>query len=110
MSLQTMIQEAQNLSTNERKELIKALLDMLTEESSPPKKRSLRDFRGVGAHLYDGTDAQEYVNQMRAEWDGSEEKPHSILELHGLGKEIWAGIDVQQYINEMRDEWDEERP
>lgn len=69
MSIQEMIQEARTLSTVERKELIKALVDMLTEEAPPPKKRSLREFRGLGAYLYDGTDAQEYVNKMRSEWD-----------------------------------------
>lgn len=69
MSIQEMIQEARTLSTVERKELIKALVDMLTEEAIPPKKRSMREFRGLGAHLYDGTDAQEYVNKMRSEWD-----------------------------------------
>ena len=71
MSVQEMIQEAQTLSVDERKQLIKALVDMLAD-SSPTRskrKRGLREFRGLGAHLYDGTDAQAYVNQMRSEWD-----------------------------------------
>jgi hypothetical protein len=71
MSVQEMIREAQTLSVNERKQLIKALVDMLTEssESRPERKRGLREFRGLGAHLYDGTDAQTYVNRVRSEWD-----------------------------------------
>lgn len=71
MSVQAMIQEAATLSIEERKELVKALVDMLTEPQQPKskRKRSLREFRGLGAHLYDGTDAQAYVNQIRSEWD-----------------------------------------
>jgi hypothetical protein len=72
MSVQEMIQAARTLSVDERKQLVKALVDMLAESpgTRPNYKRSLRDFRGLGAHLYDGTDAQQMVNQARAEWDG----------------------------------------
>ena len=71
MSVQEMIQEARTLSVDERKQLFEALADMLAEPSqaSSKRKRSLREFRGLGAHLYDGTDAQAYVNQIRREWD-----------------------------------------
>ena len=71
MSVQEMIRAAQTLSNDERKQLVKALVDMLAESAQqPPKqKRSLRDFRGLGSHRYDGTDAQAYVNQLRSEWD-----------------------------------------
>ena len=69
MSVQELIEEAKALSTIERKELIKALVDMLADEPVPPQKRSIREYRGLGAHLYDGTDAQDYVNQLRSEWD-----------------------------------------
>lgn len=71
MSVQEMIQEARTLSVDERKELVKALVDMLAEspQPKPARKRSLREFRGLGAHLYDGTDAQAYINQIRSEWD-----------------------------------------
>lgn len=70
MSLQEMIQEAQKLSLAERRELIKALVDTLTDTvPHGMHKRTLREFRGVGTRLYDGTDAQDYVNQLRREWD-----------------------------------------
>lgn len=71
MSVQEMIQAAQALSIDERKQLARALVDMLAEaaQADPKRKRSLREFRGLGAHLYDGTDAQTYVNQIRSEWD-----------------------------------------
>ncbi|MDX2075719.1 MAG: hypothetical protein SFZ02_04775 [bacterium] len=72
MSLQTMIQEVQVLSPEERKQLMHILLDLIIEPTQPEpelSQRSLLEFRGLGAHLYDGTDAQEYVNQLRSEWD-----------------------------------------
>jgi len=72
MSVQDMLREAQYLSNGERKVLVKGLIDMLTEPTQTVNKhkRSLREFRGVGALLYDGTDAQTYLNQSRDEWDG----------------------------------------
>lgn len=71
MSVQNIIQEARTLSIEERKELMKALVDLLAEPSqtSSKPKRSVREFRGRGAHLYDGTDAQAYLDKIRDEWD-----------------------------------------
>ncbi len=72
MSLQMMIQEVQILSPEERKQLMHILLDMIIEPSqseSELSQRSLLDCYGLGAHAYDRTDAQEYVNQLRSEWD-----------------------------------------
>jgi len=72
MSLQMMIQEVQILSLEERRQLMHILLDMIIEpvqSETELSQRSLLDFYGLGAHAYDGTDAQEYVNQLRCEWD-----------------------------------------
>jgi hypothetical protein len=71
MSIQEMLQEARTLSLQERKELMKGLVDLLTElDPAPaPRKRSLREFRGLGAHLYNGVDAQAYLDRTRNEWD-----------------------------------------
>ena len=69
MSVAEIVQQAKSLSHKERKTLVKQLIDLLADEPSHEQKRSLREFRGAGAHLYDGTDAQEHVNQLRSEWD-----------------------------------------
>lgn len=70
MSLKELIQEASLLSVAERKQLIKVLVDQLVENEVPGKtQRNLRDFRGLGAHRFDGTDAQAYLQQIRSEWD-----------------------------------------
>ena len=34
-----------------------------------PKTRSLLELEGLGAEIWEGVDAQEYVNQLRSEWD-----------------------------------------
>jgi len=68
MALREIVQEARALSVEERKELIKLLVDSLTEDV-PPKQRSLLELAGLGAEIWEGIDAQEYVSQLRSEWD-----------------------------------------
>jgi hypothetical protein len=67
MTLDTLIQEARALPVEERKQLIMALVDSLTE-AQYGKTHNPLEFYGVGAQLRD-MDAQEHVNQLRAEWD-----------------------------------------
>ncbi len=70
MTIQEMIQEARALSVEERKQLIKALVDIVNEPASQaPKKRNLLELAGLGAEIWEGIDAQDYVNQLRSEWD-----------------------------------------
>lgn len=74
LNLQHIITEARQLPQKERIQLMHELVDMIDEkptDESEYSQKSLLDFRGVGAHAYDGTDAQEYVNQLRDEWDNS---------------------------------------
>lgn len=68
MTLQEIIQEIPKLSTQERKDLIHLLVDALAE-ASEPKTHSLSELRGLGADIWEGIDAQVYVNQLRDEWD-----------------------------------------
>jgi len=75
MTLQEIMREAEALSAEERRTLIKMLVDTLTiseapaKGESPRKKRSLLELAGLGAEIWQGVDAQEYVNQLRSEWD-----------------------------------------
>jgi len=34
-----------------------------------PRERSLLEFDGLGAELWQGIDAQQYVDELRAEWE-----------------------------------------
>ncbi|MFZ8852392.1 hypothetical protein [Fervidibacter sp.] len=39
-----------------------------TKEEEKPK-RSIMELHGLGAEIWQGIDAQEYVNELRREWD-----------------------------------------
>jgi hypothetical protein len=74
MSVQEIVEKARMLSVDEQKQLIKTLVDQLGEKTelepeAPKKQRSLRELRGLGKHLYDGTEAHEYINKIRDKWD-----------------------------------------
>lgn len=72
MSVETILEEIRSLSVEERKRLIGAIVDTLTESGAQQpahRKRSILEFEGVGAEMWQGIDAQEYVNQLRNEWD-----------------------------------------
>ena len=45
--------------------------DLAAEEEATPatRKRSLMELHGLGKELWEGIDAQEYVNELRGEWD-----------------------------------------
>jgi hypothetical protein len=67
MTFEALIQEIQALPIDERKQLVMAILDSFTEEQ-PAKTHNVLEFEGIAAHLRE-MDAQEYVNQLRREWD-----------------------------------------
>ena len=75
MTLQDIMHEAQSLSTAERRELIKLLVDTLADSEMIPEsesrhgKRSLMELAGLGAEIWQGIDAQKYVDELRSEWD-----------------------------------------
>jgi hypothetical protein len=73
MTLDAIVKEIRTLPIEERKRLINLIVDSLTESlpAEKPRKRSLRELRGLGKEIWAGIDAQEYVNRERDEWDAS---------------------------------------
>jgi hypothetical protein len=70
MSIADILQQAKTLSVQERKELIKSLVDSLdVPEAVTCQQRRLSELRGLGKEIWEGIDAQKYVNQLRNEWD-----------------------------------------
>ena len=70
MTIAEILQQAKTLSVQERKELVKLLVDSLdVPEAVPCQQRRLSELRGLGKEIWGGIDAQEYVNQLRSEWD-----------------------------------------
>jgi hypothetical protein len=70
MTIAEILQQAKTLSVQERKELVKLLVDLLdVPEAVPHQQRRLSELRGLGKEIWEGIDAQDYVNQLRSEWD-----------------------------------------
>lgn len=70
MTIAEILQQAKILSVQERKELIKLLVDSLdVPEAGTRQQRRLSELRGLGKETWEGIDAQKYVNQLRNEWD-----------------------------------------
>ncbi len=68
MSVSEVLLQAKALSLEERKELVRSLTDLIAMEEKKPT-RSLLELRGLGKEIWEGVDAQEYVNELRDEWD-----------------------------------------
>lgn len=69
MLRESLLDEIRSLPPEDRRQLIK-LIENTFNEASPERTDSILDYRGIGAHLRDDTvDAQDYVNQLRSEWD-----------------------------------------
>ena len=72
MSVIDILEQAQSLTIQERKLLVKLLVDTLDQpEQSPPleDKHSILELAGLGAEIWKGVDAQDYVNRLRGEWE-----------------------------------------
>lgn len=69
MTIETMLQEIRVMSIEDRKRLIGLIVDTLTEEAPALPLHDIRKLRGLGKEIWEDIDAQEYINQMRDEWD-----------------------------------------
>jgi hypothetical protein len=68
MSVAEIVEQARGLTPNERVELIARLQELLPEAQHTPK-HSILELDGLGVGIWQGIDAQKYVEQMRADWD-----------------------------------------
>ena len=64
-------QHVKPLSTSERLRLVELIARELAAVIAVdmPRQRSLLELEGLGAEIWQGIDAQEYVNELRKEWD-----------------------------------------
>lgn len=60
---------AASLSHEEQLRLIQDLSELAAEGPSKPR-RSVLELEGLGKEIWQGIDAQEYVNSERASWNG----------------------------------------
>jgi hypothetical protein len=63
---------AENLTPDEQMRLIEELSALIRQRvtMTPKPKRSILELRGLGKEIWNGIDAQEYVNQERDSWNG----------------------------------------
>jgi hypothetical protein len=66
---QEVVEKVQGLDSAERMELLKYLTSLVSENEPPKPKRSLLELEGLGKEIWEGIDAQEYVNQERDSWE-----------------------------------------
>jgi hypothetical protein len=57
------------LSAEQKLRLIAKIAEALENEVEERPRRSIMELHGLGAEIWRGIDAQEYVNQLRSEWD-----------------------------------------
>jgi signal transduction histidine kinase len=64
-------QQIKLLPATERLRLVAIIAhDLATPTvAAKPRLRSLLELEGLGAEIWEGIDAQEYVNDLRKEWD-----------------------------------------
>ncbi len=69
MTVTDVLEQAKALSRQERKELMKLLVDTLDDSEDEITEHSILELAGLGQEIWEGVDPQEYVNQLRKEWD-----------------------------------------
>lgn len=69
MSVELILDEIRELSIEERKRLISLIVDTLTDTPSISTAPSILELDGLGMEIWQGVDADEYVRQLRDEWD-----------------------------------------
>jgi len=66
MTFQEVLEEVQSFDRNQSLQLMQILIDKLADDD---KEYDLLDFIGIARHLVDDVDPQDYINQLRSEWD-----------------------------------------
>ena len=73
--LEQILQEIEQLSLDERKQLSERLTERVeSSEKAGQSKRSWQELRGIAPNILQGRDAQEWVNELRNEWEDREMK------------------------------------
>lgn len=57
------------LPSVEKLRLIAKVSEDLAQTETKREKRNLMELEGLGAEIWEGIDAQKYVDEMRHEWD-----------------------------------------
>jgi hypothetical protein len=69
-SYQSVLELAEALSRDEQLRLIQELTAHASEGANSEPQHSIMELCGLGKEIWQGIDAQEYVNRERASWNG----------------------------------------
>lgn len=64
------LHDARRLEPAEQLRLAEQLIALARQRLAEPKKHSILEMEGLGKELWEGIDAQEYVNRERESWGG----------------------------------------
>ncbi|HEU5440883.1 MAG TPA: hypothetical protein VFU88_16475 [Ktedonobacterales bacterium] len=64
------LHDARRLEPAEQLRLAEQLIALARLRLSSPRPTSIKELRGLGKELWEGIDAQEYVNRERDSWGG----------------------------------------
>jgi hypothetical protein len=67
---QQVLTQAERLQPADKLRLLEALAAQLRPHVTASRRHRISEFRGIGHAAWDGTDAQDYVNQERDSWNG----------------------------------------
>ena len=65
------LEQIQRLTPDEQRQLIKDIEAMLHRQAKPKHRHSIMELKGLGKEIWEGIDAQEYVNEERRSWGGT---------------------------------------
>lgn len=69
INTQAIYREISQLSNNEKIIILSKLLLEISTCIKKEPKLNIYDMKGIGKKIWEGIDAQEYVNQERASWE-----------------------------------------
>jgi hypothetical protein len=67
---QEICHQVENLTPDEQLRLLEELASLMRRRVTPKPKRSIMELEGLGKEIWQGVDAQEYVDRERALWNG----------------------------------------
>ena len=70
VSYEYILRNVELLSRAEQLRLISELAEYLRSEAAPEVRTSILDLQGLRKEIWQGIDAQDYVNRERASWNG----------------------------------------
>jgi hypothetical protein len=69
MTYNNVLRLTRQLELREQLRLLEDLAQLVRQQVEVPRTRSIMELEGLGAEIWQGIDAQEYVNKERASWD-----------------------------------------